>query len=59
MLETQTLTVQARVVDLSYGTGALPPNSFFDRLTIEISAWPKKAVAAAPADSFGDTAPMK
>ena len=59
MLETQTLTVQARVVDLAYGSGALPPNSFFDRLTIEISAWPKKAGTGAPADSFGDTAPVR
>ncbi|MEP7287259.1 MAG: hypothetical protein ABI947_16005 [Chloroflexota bacterium] len=58
MLETQTLTVQARVVDLAYGSGSLPPNSFFDRLTVEISAWPKKAdasTAGAPADAFGDT----
>ena len=27
-LETQTLTVEARVIDLAYGSGALPPNSF-------------------------------
>jgi len=63
LLETQTLTVQARVVDLAYGSGALPPNSFFERLTIEISAWPKKAPAGAgtpPAsDAFGDTAAVK
>src|SRR5579859_6138322 len=58
LLETQTLTVQGRVVDLAYGTGALPPNSFFDRITVEISAWPKKAPAGAPAagGAFGDTA---
>jgi len=60
LLETQTLTVQARVVDLAYGSGALPPNSFFERLTIEITAWPKKASAAAPAtDAFGETGPIK
>jgi hypothetical protein len=60
MLETQTLTVQARVVDLAYGSGALPPNSFFERLTIEITAWPKKAPAAAPTgDVFGETGPMR
>jgi hypothetical protein len=60
MLETQTLTVQARVVDLAYGSGALPPNSFFERLTIEITAWPKKASAAAPAsDAFGETGPIR
>ncbi len=59
-LETQTLTVQVRVVDLSYGTGNTPPNSFFERLTLEIASWPKKgpAVGAAPtaADPYtGDT----
>ncbi len=65
LLDTQTLTVQGRVVDLSYGSGALPANSFFDRLTVEISAWPKKAAGAAAGaagnapemdDIFGDTA---
>ncbi len=64
LLETQTLTVQARIVDLAYGSGALPPNSFFERLTIEISAWPKKAPAGAgtppsASDAFGDTAAVK
>ncbi len=58
LLETQTLTVQARVVDLAYGSGALPPNSFFERLTIEITAWPKKAPATSPADAFGETGPV-
>ncbi len=43
LLETQTLTVQGRVVNLSYGTGNTPPNSFFDQLTLEIAAWPKAA----------------
>jgi hypothetical protein len=62
MLETQTLTVQARVVDLAYGSGSLPPNSFFERLTVEISAWPKKAgqaTAGAAADAFGETGPIR
>ncbi len=59
LLETQTLTVQVRIVDLSYGTGNTPPNSYFDRLTIEIAAWPKKGPAVgAPTASdpySGDT----
>jgi hypothetical protein len=59
LLETQTLTVQARVVDLAYGSGALPPNSFFERLTIEISAWPKKVPVGAPSDAFGETGPVR
>ncbi|MHB8629551.1 MAG: hypothetical protein ACYDBJ_13790 [Aggregatilineales bacterium] len=48
-LETQALLVQARVIDVSYGTGNTPPNSFFDRLTFELSAWPKANAGAPPA----------
>jgi len=40
-METATLKVVARVVDMQYGSGALPPNSFFQQLTLEISAWKK------------------
>ena len=36
VLETQTLQLVARIVDLSYGEGALPPESFFDKFTIEL-----------------------
>jgi hypothetical protein len=42
MLETASLRVQARIVDLSYGSGPLPPNSFFSRLTIELAAWKRE-----------------
>lgn len=42
-LETQTLRVQVKIMDLQYGEGALPPNSFFERLIVEIAAWPKEA----------------
>ncbi|MDD5367676.1 MAG: hypothetical protein PHQ40_01210 [Anaerolineaceae bacterium] len=42
LLETATLQLEARVVDLNYGQGALPPCSFFDRLTLELSVWPKQ-----------------
>ncbi len=41
VLETATLQLVARVVDLSYGEGALPPESFFERLTLELAVWPK------------------
>ncbi len=60
LLETQTLTIQARIIDLAYGTGALPTNSFFERLSVEISAWPKKASAVPPPmpPAFGDTESM-
>lgn len=40
-LETATLVLEARVVDMNYGQGALPENSFFDRLTLELAIWPK------------------
>ena len=44
-METAALKVQARVVDMQYGSGALPPNSFFQQITLEISAWKKPEAA--------------
>lgn len=41
VLETQTLQLVARVVDMAYGEGATPEQSFFDRLVLEIAVWPK------------------
>jgi hypothetical protein len=41
LLETATLQLEARIVDMNYGAGALPNNSFFDRLTLELAVWPK------------------
>ena len=41
LLETATLQLEARVVDMNYGQGALPSESFFDRLTLELAIWPK------------------
>lgn len=40
-LSTASLEVEARVVDMTYGEGPLPAESFFDRFTIELRAWPK------------------
>ncbi len=41
-LETATLRLVARVVDMAYGTdGKAPPNSFFERLTLELAVWQK------------------
>ena len=40
-LETASLRVEARIVDMSYGEGALPRDSFFDRMTIELKAFAK------------------
>lgn len=45
-LETAALHLVATVTDMEYGQGALPENSYFERLTLEIAVWPK---ASAPA----------
>jgi hypothetical protein len=39
-LETASLRVEARIVDLTYGQGALPSGSFFERIAIELKAFP-------------------
>ncbi len=41
ILETQTLTMSARVVDMSFGEGAMPAESFFDHLLLELAIWQK------------------
>ena len=43
-LETASLMVEARIVDLTYGGGALPAESFFERMTIELRAASKLGV---------------
>ena len=43
MLETATLVLEARVVDMSYGQSALPTDSYFERMTLELAVWPKAA----------------
>lgn len=43
ILETATLQMEARIVDTSYGQGALPSSSFFERMTLELAVWPKNA----------------
>lgn len=51
ILDTNTLRLQARIVDMTYGGGPLPPNSYFEKLTIEMAVWQKPAgmvVSAAP-----------
>jgi hypothetical protein len=40
-LETATLRLVGRVVDLTYGEGALPPESFFDQAILELAIWQK------------------
>jgi hypothetical protein len=41
LLETQTLSLVARVVDMGYLEGAAPSQSSFDHLVVELMAWSK------------------
>jgi hypothetical protein len=41
-LETASLIINAEIVEMEYGTGTLPPQSFFERFTVELSAWAKE-----------------
>jgi hypothetical protein len=42
LLETATLQLLATVVDLEYGQGPLPPESYFERITLELAIWPRQ-----------------
>jgi hypothetical protein len=46
VLETAALQLVASVSDAEYGQSALPEDSYFDRLTLEIAVWPKEVAAA-------------
>ena len=41
LLETQTLQLLATIVDMDYGSGAMPPKSYFERITLELAIWPR------------------
>ncbi len=43
LLETATLQLLATVVDLEYGKGPMPTNSYFERITLELAVWPRQA----------------
>jgi hypothetical protein len=42
ILETAMLQLLVTVSDLEYGVGALPPESYFERVTLELAIWPKE-----------------
>jgi hypothetical protein len=42
VLETATLIINAEIREMQYGAGSLPPQSFFDNFSIELSAWAKE-----------------
>jgi hypothetical protein len=41
LLETANLQLLATVVDLEYGMGSMPANSYFQRVTLELAVWPR------------------
>lgn len=49
VLETATLIINAEITEMDYGdSGDMPDASYFDRFTIELSAWAKEGDYAAP-----------
>ena len=43
ILETNNLQVLATIVDMAYGKDPAPPNSYFERITIEFAVWKRQA----------------
>jgi len=54
VLTTNNLRVIGRVMDMGYGDGPLPEESFFERLSIELSVWPNDSVNEAEAFEFDE-----
>lgn len=54
VLTTNNLRVIGRVMDMGYGEGPLPEESFFERLSIELSVWPNDGVNEAEAFDFDE-----
>ena len=48
VLATNNLRIIGRVMDMGYGEGPLPEESFFDRLSIELSVWPNDGAEIEP-----------
>jgi len=48
VLETASLIINAEIKEMQYGTGVLPPQSFFERMSIELSTWAKEGDVAQP-----------
>ena len=42
IMETASLQMEAHVIDMVYARGPLPENSYFSRLTLEVSVFPKQ-----------------
>lgn len=54
VLNTNNLQVIGRVMDMGYGEGPLPEESFFERLSIELSVWPNDTPDEAEAFDFDE-----
>jgi hypothetical protein len=54
VLSTNNLRVIGRVMDMGYGEGPLPEESFFERLSIELSVWPNDGANEAEAFEFDE-----
>jgi hypothetical protein len=48
VLETASLIINAVITELEYGSGPLPPQSYFERFTVEMSAWSKEGEYGEP-----------
>ncbi len=46
VLETASLIINAEITDMQYGSGTLPPQSYFEAVTFELSAWQKEGGAS-------------
>jgi hypothetical protein len=54
VLETASLIVNADITEMEYGSGTQPPQSFFERFTVELSAWAKYGDYGEPDSLEGD-----
>lgn len=54
VLATNNLRIIGRVMDMGYGDGPLPEESFFDRLSIELSVWPNDGGVESEAFEFDE-----
>jgi hypothetical protein len=54
VLATNNLRIIGRVMDMGYGEGPLPEDSFFDRLSIELSVWPNEEASEPEAFDFDE-----
>jgi len=58
VLETATLVLRARMLELEYGEGQLPTASFFKRVKMEIGAWVKPGAEETTTADFSDLPAM-